>query len=89
MKLGPPAYLMLGMLRMGASSGYAIKKLADVSTRFFWPTSLAAVYPELARLERGGLVSRRDDPRGGRARSAYALTANGRAALLRWLRSSH
>ena len=52
MKLGPSAYLLLGMLRTGASSGYAIKKLADVSTRFFWPTSLAAVYPELARLER-------------------------------------
>src|SRR5438067_8476670 len=62
MKLGPSAYLLLGMLRTGASSGYAIKKLADVSTRFFWPTSLAAVYPELARLERGGLVRRRDDP---------------------------
>ena len=89
MKLGPSAYLLLGMLRTGASSGYAIKKLADVSTRFFWPTSLAAVYPELARLERGGFVRRRDDPHGGRARSAYALTASGRAALLQWLRSSH
>jgi DNA-binding PadR family transcriptional regulator len=89
MKLGPSAYLLLGMLRTGASSGYAIKKLADVSTRFFWPTSLAAVYPELARLERAGFVRRRDDPHGGRARSAYALTASGRAALLGWLRSSH
>ena len=65
-KLKPPAYLMLGMLRLGASSGYAIKKAADVSTRFFWPTSLAQVYPELARLEREGLVTRRDDAHGAR-----------------------
>lgn len=53
MKLTPPSFLTLGMIRLGARSGYAIKKAADMSTRFFWPTSLAQVYPELARLERG------------------------------------
>ena len=88
MKLRPSAYLMLGMLRLGARSGYAIKKAADTSTRFFWPTSLAQVYPELALLERHGLVERRDDPRGGRARSAYDVTEEGQAALLAWLRST-
>jgi DNA-binding PadR family transcriptional regulator len=88
MKLKPPTYLMLGMLRLGARSGYAIKKAADVSTRFFWPTSLAQVYPELARLERHGLVTRHEDPQGARARSAYEITEEGQAALLDWLRSS-
>jgi DNA-binding PadR family transcriptional regulator len=89
MKLKPPSYLMLGMVRLGARSGYAIKKATDVSTRAFWPTSLAQVYPELARLERYGLVARRDDPQGRRARSAYEITAKGEAALLAWLRSTH
>ena len=88
MKLKPPAYLMLGMLRLGASSGYAIKKAADVSTRFFWPTSLAQVYPELANLEREGLVTRREDPHGSRTRFAYELTEQGQAALRQWLRST-
>jgi DNA-binding PadR family transcriptional regulator len=87
LKLKPPAFLMLGMVRLGAGSGYAIKKAADASTRFFWPTSLAQVYPELARLERAGLLNRRDDPHGGRSRSAYELTAAGQEALLAWLRS--
>ncbi|MGA8746740.1 MAG: helix-turn-helix transcriptional regulator [Solirubrobacterales bacterium] len=87
MKLKPPAFLMLGMVRLGASSGYAIKKAADASTRFFWPTSLAQVYPELARLERAGLLKRRDDPQGARSRSAYELTSTGEKALLAWLRS--
>jgi PadR family transcriptional regulator AphA len=79
MKLKPTSYLMLGMLRLGARSGYAIKKTADLSTKYFWPTSLAQVYP--------GLVSRSDDPHGARTRSAYKLTEEGEAALLQWLRS--
>ena len=87
MRLKPPAYLLLGMLRLGATSGYAIKKAADSSTRYFWPTSLAQVYPELAQLEREQLVSKRDDSHGARVRSAYAITPEGEAALLAWLRS--
>jgi DNA-binding PadR family transcriptional regulator len=87
MKLRPPSYLVLGMLRLGAKSGYAIKKATDISTRVFFPTSLAQVYPELARLESSGLVTRREDPQGGRSRSAYDLTAEGEEALLAWLRS--
>src|SRR5205823_12395683 len=87
MKLRPPSYLMLGMVRLGAKSGYAIKKATDVSTRVFWPTSLAQVYPELARLDQAGLLRRRDDPLGKRARSAYEITEQGEAALLAWLRS--
>jgi DNA-binding PadR family transcriptional regulator len=86
--LKAPAYLMLGMLRLGVRSGYAIKKATDVSTRFFWPTSLAQVYPELARLERLGLAVRHEDAHGARARSAYQITAQGEAALLAWLRST-
>jgi DNA-binding PadR family transcriptional regulator len=87
MSLKPPAFLMLGMVRLGVRSGYAIKKATDASTRFFWPTSLGQVYPELGRLERVGLLSRRDDSHGGRTRSAYELTGEGEAALLAWLGS--
>ncbi len=79
--------MVLGMVRLGATSGYAIKKAADRSTQFFWPTSLAQVYPALAELERHGLVSRRDDTRGARARSAYEMTPQGEAALVAWLTS--
>ncbi len=87
MKLKPASFLMLGMVRLGARSGYAIKKAADISTRYFWPTSLAQVYPELARLEQAGLLSRQPDPDGGRERFAYELTDEGEAALIAWLGS--
>jgi DNA-binding PadR family transcriptional regulator len=86
-KLRAPSFLMLGMVRLGATSGYAIKKMADMSTRAFWPTSLAQVYPELARLHEAGLLERREDPQGERRRSAYQVTEEGEAALLAWLRS--
>lgn len=87
-KLSPTSHLVLGMVRLGISSGYAIKKAADQSTQNFWPISLALVYPELTRLEAAGLLTRRDDPHGGRARSAYAITARGEKALGAWLRSA-
>lgn len=86
-RLSPTSYLVLGMVRLGVSSGYAIKKVADQSTQNFWPISLALIYPELARLEEAGLLKRRSDPRGGRARSAYTITERGEAALGAWLES--
>lgn len=89
MKLKPLSFLTLGMVSLGARSGYAIKQATDVSTRFFWSTSLAQVYPELSRLERAGLLTRSEDPRGLRARSSYELTEQGEAAMLSWLCSPH
>ncbi len=89
MKLRPPSYLVLGMLRIGLRSGYEIKRGADRSTKHFWPMSLAQVYPELARLEEGGLITGRDDPHGARARRAYEITAEGNDVLLNWLRNPH
>jgi PadR family transcriptional regulator AphA len=88
MHLRPTSYLLLGMLRVGAASGYAIKKTIEQSTQFFCPTSPAQVYPELDRLEEAGLVARRDASRGARRRSDFTLTADGREALRRWLKSS-
>jgi len=85
--LGSQAFL-LGMLRLGAQSGYAIKKAANVSTKFFWRVSFSQIYPELARLEYRGLVTKRDSPQGRRRRSIYGVTDSGKEALLDWLRSS-
>jgi PadR family transcriptional regulator AphA len=88
MKARSSSFFVLGMLRLGTTSGYAIKKATDISMRYFWPTSLAQVYPELGRLEREGMVVRRDDSQGNRSRAAYEVSEEGRAALLEWLRGS-
>ena len=85
MELSKTAYVILGMLALGQRTGYEIKSLVDVSTRFFWAASYGQIYPELARLEQLGLVRGRSDSSNGRRRKAYKLTAAGRRALHDWL----
>jgi PadR family transcriptional regulator, regulatory protein AphA len=83
--LTPTARVILGMLRLGARTGYEIKRAIDLSTRFFWSASYGQIYPELHRLEERGLVEATPDPRGGVKRTAYKLTNAGEAALQEWL----
>ncbi|HEX8120877.1 MAG TPA: PadR family transcriptional regulator [Solirubrobacteraceae bacterium] len=76
---------VLGMVALGARSGYDIRRAAERSVRFFWALGPPQIYAELRRLESDGLVEGRDDARGGRARRVFELTAAGREALRRWL----
>src|SRR3954454_5884845 len=87
MELSPTARVLLAMIRSGRRTGYEIKQLVDVSTRFFWAASYGQIYPELRRLENAGLITGEDDPAGGRRRRAYSLTKDGEAALDAWLKS--
>ena len=84
--LTPTARVILGMLALGARTGYDIKRAIDLSTRFFWGASYGQIYPELHRLEERGLVEATSDPKGGRRRTSYSLTSAGEAALRGWLR---
>jgi PadR family transcriptional regulator, regulatory protein AphA len=84
--LGAPAYVVLGMLRLGARSGYEIKQAVELSIRYFWTISQAQIYPSLERLERAGLVHGRSDPQGRRPRRVFEITEAGQAALEGWLR---
>jgi DNA-binding PadR family transcriptional regulator len=84
--LTPTARVILGVLALGPRTGYHIKKLTDVSTRFFWSASYGQIYPELHRLEAAGLVEA-DAPSGARRRRPYRLTDAGRRTLRAWLTS--
>jgi PadR family transcriptional regulator AphA len=83
--LSPTARVILGFLRLGARTGYDIKSVVEISTRFFWGASYGQIYPELKRLERTGLVDSEQSPRGGRKRTLYRLTPAGERALHAWL----
>jgi DNA-binding PadR family transcriptional regulator len=85
--LTPTAKAILGMVRLGRRTGYDIKQLVDISTRFFWAASYGQIYPELKRLEEMGLLAGEDASTNGRARRAFDLTGDGAAALDEWLRS--
>jgi PadR family transcriptional regulator, regulatory protein AphA len=85
-QLSAPAYVVLGMVRLGARSGYEIKQAVELSIRFFWTLSHAQIYPSLELLERSGLVRGHPDPRGRRPRRVYEITGAGEHALREWLR---
>ncbi len=84
-ELTPTARVILGMLKLGARTGYDIKGRTDVSTRFFWGASYGQIYPELRRLENAGLVTSEESRRGRLRRRAYRLTDAGEAALHEWI----
>jgi PadR family transcriptional regulator, regulatory protein AphA len=87
-ELPNPAYVVLGMVSLGARSGYEIKQDVDRSIRFFWTISQAPIYPSLERLERDGLISGHDQPSGRRRRRVFEITDAGRTALRAWLADS-
>jgi DNA-binding PadR family transcriptional regulator len=84
-ELGVPAYVVLGMVHLGARSGYEIKQKVDNSTRFFWTISQAQIYPSLQLLADAGLITGRADPQGMRPRRVYETTEAGEEALRDWL----
>jgi DNA-binding PadR family transcriptional regulator len=83
--LNPSDYVVLGMVGLGARSGYEIKQTVELSIRFFWTISPAQVYPSLAKLERAGLLAGRDEPQGNRPRRVYERTHDGARVLHDWL----
>ncbi len=85
MELSPTAYVILGLLSLGPKSGYEIKAFVDKSTRFFWAASYGQIYPELRKLSEAGLIDGEAKPAGGRRRTVYALTREGRKRLREWL----
>lgn len=87
MALKASSYLILGLVRGGVTSGYAIKSfIQQQRMEMFWATTFAAVYPELAQLEGDGYLTHTEDPQGARQRRAYSLTAKGERTLMSWLR---
>jgi DNA-binding PadR family transcriptional regulator len=84
-RLNGTGYVILGMLGLGARTGYDIKGIVDNSTRFFWAASYGQIYPELRRLEKAGLVEGKSSPTGARKRKEYRLTEAGLVELRRWL----
>ena len=86
-RLSATARVILGLLKFEPRTGYDIKRVTDVSTRFFWRASYGQIYPELRGLEEAGLVRSREEPHGRRPRRVYELTADGDRALSEWLRS--
>jgi len=85
-ELSATAKVILGMLAARPRSGYEIKQLVDSSARYFWAASYGQIYPELKKLEKAGLITGDDSSTGGRQRTTFKLTAEGKRAAREWIR---
>jgi DNA-binding PadR family transcriptional regulator len=79
-------FAILGVLSLGAMSGYDVKKLIERSIAHFWNESYGQIYPILNRLAAEGFAERRRERQRGKPdRHVYSLTPQGREELARWL----
>jgi len=85
--LNKSAYLVLGMIATGYTTGYEISKMASLTSRFFWAAGDGQVYPQLRKLTELGLIQGQREAQGEREKNVYRLTARGRRALTEWLTS--
>ena len=76
-------HAILGLLARSPSTGYELTRKFDRSLRTSWHASHSQIYPELAKLERAGLVE--VVSRGARRSKTYGITDSGREELRHWL----
>ncbi|WP_062430550.1 PadR family transcriptional regulator [Herbidospora daliensis] len=79
-------HVLLGFLVERAKHGYELKKEHDHRLAGAKPLAYGQVYATLQRLERDGLAEVAETQQeGGPERTLYAITADGKAELERWL----
>jgi DNA-binding PadR family transcriptional regulator len=83
MKVGVLGHLLLGLLARGERTGWELTHEFDTSLANVWAASHSQIYPELAKLEGGGLIRKTDS--GPRGSQRYAITESGRATVTTWL----
>ena len=78
-------YAILGLLARESLSGYDVTQRMKERVGFFWGAGHSQVYPELARLEGGGLVTHRVVEQKERPdKKVYEITAEGLEAVGGW-----
>ena len=83
-RLTETSYIVLGLVEQAQpATPYALKRLAELSTNYFWTVPHTQLYSECARLAGEGLLdeSREEE---GRRRRTYRLTERGAQLLEAW-----
>jgi PadR family transcriptional regulator AphA len=82
--------VLLGLICMGPSSGYDLKRAFSTTPLGVYQPSSGALYPALARLADKGLIELQASHAAtgpGRRRLVYEATPSGRSANIAWLRA--
>ena len=79
-------YAILGLLAREPLSGYDLMRRMKERVGFFWQARHSQIYPELARLEKGGMVAHRVVEQKDRPdKKVYEITDAGSVALKEWV----
>ena len=78
--------VLLGLICMGPSSGYGLKRAFSTTPLGVYQPSSGALYPALGRLAGKGLIQRQGPAEPGRGRLVYEATPSGRTANISWIR---
>jgi DNA-binding PadR family transcriptional regulator len=79
------SYAVLGLLAIKPWSSYELAQQMDRSLGRVWPRAASKLYEEPKKLVAHGLARSSAERNGRRARTVYAITAEGRDALRDWL----
>ena len=79
-------HALLGLLADRPYTGWELLKHFQGSLAYAWPALHSQIYPELARLRAAALIEQTGE--GPRGAKRYALTAEGRDEVVRWLRET-
>jgi DNA-binding PadR family transcriptional regulator len=79
------SFAILGLLALRRWPVYELAKQVKRSLSHFWPRAESNLYAEAKRLVGGGYAAAERLRTGERARTVYAITPKGRAALRDWL----
>lgn len=87
-RTGVLGYAILGLLAVEPRTGYQLAQRMRAPIGYMWTATHSQIYPELAKLQSGGLVRAAVIPgRGPRDTKQYTITAAGRQALRTWVDS--
>jgi PadR family transcriptional regulator AphA len=86
-QLTTTSYAILCLLAIRPWSTYELAKQMRRSLHHIWPRAESNVYAEPKRLAEAGLARAEPRTTGRRPRTLYTITAEGRQALERWLRT--
>src|SRR6266516_7357385 len=81
-------YAILALVASKPQSGYDIARQMKAPLGYFWQANHSQIYPELARMQKSGLVAFTAVEQKTRpARKVYSVTDAGKTALAEWIAS--
>lgn len=84
-QITPTAHALVGLLAIRSWTAYELTQQMRRALRWAWPRTEANLYNEIKRLVPRGLASATEEESGGRVRTRYHVTEQGRTAVTEWL----